>query len=77
MDMFRYLNYGLATVLAFVGIKMIGEYWQGDHFFEPLVSLAIILALLAVSIAASIIANRRERTAPHAEELQETGRAER
>jgi len=76
MDMFRYLDYGLAAVLAFVGIKMIGEYWRGEHLVSPLVSLAIILSLLAVSIAASIVANRRERTAPPAEKLQESSSAE-
>ena len=27
MDTFRYLHYGLAAVLAFVGLKMIGENW--------------------------------------------------
>ena len=25
--MFRYLHYGLAAVLAFVGAKMIGQWW--------------------------------------------------
>ena len=27
MDRFRYLSYGLAAVLAFVGLKMIAEWW--------------------------------------------------
>lgn len=77
MNMFRYLSYGLAAVLVFVGVKMVGEYWQGEHLFKPIVSLGIILGLLAFSIAASIIANRRERHTPRADELQETGRVER
>lgn len=80
MNMFRYLNYGLAAVLVFVGLKMVGEYWQGHHLFRPVVSLLIILGLLAISIAASIIANRREaagelnRLDESAEPLDEAGR---
>jgi tellurite resistance protein TerC len=61
MDMFRYLNYGLSAVLAFVGIKMLGEWWTGHHLVAPSVSLLIILSLLGVSIVASIIANRRDQ----------------
>ncbi len=60
MDMFRYLNYGLSAVLAFVGFKMLGDWWTGHHMFDPAVSLLIILSLLAVSIIASLIANRRD-----------------
>jgi tellurite resistance protein TerC len=63
MNMFRYLNYGLAAVLVFVGAKMVGEWWLGHHLFNPAVSLVIILGLLAISIAASIVANRREAAA--------------
>src|SRR6185369_15767608 len=58
MDMFHYLNYGLAAVLAFVGLKMIVEYWA-PHVIEKVpapqvVSLVVILSLLSASIAASI-----------------------
>jgi len=60
MDMFRYLNYGLAAVLGFVGLKMVGEWWMGDHVVGPGVSLLVILSLLAVSIVTSIVANRRD-----------------
>ena len=31
MDLFRYLNYGLAAVLVFVGGKMVGEFWLPGH----------------------------------------------
>ena len=63
MDLFRYLNYGLSAVLAFVGIKMVGEYFTGHHLVSPAVSLVIILSLLGLSIAASIVAKRREDAA--------------
>jgi tellurite resistance protein TerC len=63
IDLFRYLSYGLAAVLIFVGFKMVAEYWTGGHVITPAASLAVILSLLAVSIAASIVAKRRETAA--------------
>ena len=45
MDMFRYLHYGLAAVLAFVGLKMVAEYWLERHLVESHVSLLIIVTL--------------------------------
>jgi tellurite resistance protein TerC len=66
MDMFRYLKFGLSAVLGFIGIKMIAEY-SAKRFFDqpgqlipPLVSLAIILALLGIAVGASLISKRRE-----------------
>lgn len=67
VDRFRYLHFGLAAVLVFVGGKMIAEYvaesWLG-HKGGPLVpvglSLAVIAVLLALAIGASIMASRRE-----------------
>jgi tellurite resistance protein TerC len=68
MDLFRYLNYGLSAVLVFVGIKMVAEYVAPKlfdidthgHLVPPPVSLAIVVSLIGTSIAASIIAKRRE-----------------
>jgi tellurite resistance protein TerC len=62
MDLFRYLKYGLAAVLAFVGLKMVAEYaahrffglGPGEHLISPLVSLLIIVVILAAAIVASI-----------------------
>jgi predicted tellurium resistance membrane protein TerC len=51
-------------VLGFVGFKMVAEWWLGRHIVEPAVSLAIILSLLGISIVASIVANRRDRSQP-------------
>jgi tellurite resistance protein TerC len=68
MDMFRYLSYGLAGVLIFVGAKMISEFAipAVGHFFKShsWVSLLVIVTILGISIIASIIANRRERRKP-------------
>jgi tellurite resistance protein TerC len=61
MDMFRYLHYGLAAVLIFVGGKMLAEYFLKDfHFFAdyPWASLVVIIALLGVSIVASVVAGK-------------------
>jgi len=57
-DRFRYLNYGLGVILAFVGIKML----LLDVVHVPtFISLLVIAGVLAVTIAASVHADRRER----------------
>ena len=58
IEMFRYLHYGLAAVLGFIGLKMIGEWAVPDVHVPQWVSLAVIAALLTISIAASLVANR-------------------
>ena len=60
-NMFRYLNYGLAAVLVFVGLKMVLAFWLGRPLINPVFSLMIIVVLLGISIAASIVANRRDQ----------------
>lgn len=53
---FRYLKIGLAFVLTFVGFKMLAAYM---HFEIPiLISLAIIISILLVSILASVVIKR-------------------
>ena len=51
----RFLHYGLAAILAFAAIKMLGA-----HYFEvgPLTSLTIILGLLAATVVLSLIWGR-------------------
>jgi tellurite resistance protein TerC len=63
VDLFRYLHYGLAAILGFVGLKMIVESWmgqQGEDLGHIWISLVVVAALLAISIAASVVANRRD-----------------
>ncbi len=68
MDLFRYLHFGLAAVLGFIGLKMAGEYvaelmhWKqaGADLVSPWTSLGVVAALLAVAIVASIFASRRD-----------------
>ncbi len=60
MVRFRYLNVGLALVLAFIGVKMLAvDYYK----LPPALSLAVVAGLLAASVAASLIADRRDERA--------------
>jgi tellurite resistance protein TerC len=57
-DRFRYLNQGLAVILFFVGVKML----MLDVIHLPTyVSLAVIAVILGITIAASVLADRRDR----------------
>jgi tellurite resistance protein TerC len=62
MDHFRHLHYGLAAVLAFVGLKMVAESWlpheAGVELMPTWASLAVIAALLGLAIAASLWAGK-------------------
>jgi tellurite resistance protein TerC len=51
-----YLNYGIATVLAFIGAKIIVEHWVT---IPVALSLAIVLGVLAVATGASLVARQR------------------
>ncbi len=69
VDRFRYLKVGLSAVLVFVGVKMIAVELVK---VPPALSLAVIGALLGLSVAASLWVSRREsrllaRPAPPAE----------
>ncbi|HEY0880581.1 MAG TPA: hypothetical protein VGD87_03565, partial [Archangium sp.] len=60
MDKFRYLKIGLGVILAFVGLKLIGEtaFAEWAHHHEGLVigaSLGVIVLSLAASIIASMV----------------------
>lgn len=54
MDKLRYLKVGLAFLLTFIGIKMLFVHWLKGLGFQPYHSLMIILAILSISIIASI-----------------------
>jgi tellurite resistance protein TerC len=66
LGMFRYLNIGLALVLAFVGIKMLISHkpvdWPQFWHMEPWIkipihySLAVIASILAIAVLASVAA---------------------
>jgi len=66
---FRYLKYGLAVVLIFIGVKMlIDPHDNPPHWFQadiPIsISLITVAAIILISILASVISARRERKHP-------------
>ena len=63
---FRYLKYGLALVLVFIGMKMlIAPHDDTPRWFQtdiPIsVSLMTVAAIILMSIVASVIAKRRQK----------------
>ncbi len=61
MEKWRYLTFGLALVLGFIGVKMLLSYW----FHVPiLVSLAVIFGILTGSALASIVRPGSARRSP-------------
>jgi tellurite resistance protein TerC len=62
---FRYLNEGLAVILAFVGVKMIVARWV---HIPTAPSLVVIAVVLVVAIGASLVASRREAADEHVEQ---------
>jgi len=62
MDRFAYIKYGLASVLVFVGLKMV---WLNEAFggkFPISWSLIIIAVLIGSSILVSIIIDKQKRS---------------
>ena len=71
VNLFRFLSYGLAAILAFIGVKIIVETGIHDQFHNlihnlgvakdqvsisiTLGSLAIVIAILVISVIASVI----------------------
>ena len=53
-DRFWLLHYGLGALLCFIGIKMVGGEFFHWHI-DTLVSLAVILGILVVSVLMSIV----------------------
>ncbi|MBZ5524211.1 MAG: TerC family protein [Acidobacteriia bacterium] len=57
MKLFHYLNYGLAVVLSFIGVKMLLSF---RYQIPTGISLMVVAGVLATSIAASILFPRKE-----------------
>lgn len=57
IEMFRYLHYGLAVVLMFVGVKMIGS----NYLHLPTwVALGVVVVVLGVAVVASILNPKKQ-----------------
>jgi tellurite resistance protein TerC len=66
IDYFRYLKVGLSVVLMFVGVKMlIDPHAHEAAWFQAKIptsiSLVVVAAIIALSIAASVLATQREK----------------
>lgn len=70
MDMFRYLKYGLALVLGFVGVKML--LGHSEYKISINVSLTVIAAILVLSVIVSLIVARHEDKQDTEEESDST-----
>jgi tellurite resistance protein TerC len=62
-----YLSTGLAVILAFIGVKLILHWAHGLNPAVPEIStplsLAVIVAILTITVVASLIRSRRDPTA--------------
>jgi tellurite resistance protein TerC len=67
LDRLVYLSTGLAVVLAFIGVKLVLHWGHTLSDAVPelptLGSLAVIMAILAVTVAASLVKSRRDPAA--------------
>ncbi|MFD5214693.1 TerC/Alx family metal homeostasis membrane protein [Microbacterium sp. NPDC058345] len=77
LDRLRYLHYGIAVILGFIGIKLIlhalhvnelpfingGEHVEWVPDINNMVSLGVIIAAMTVATVASLIASAREKKA--------------
>jgi len=61
MRLFHHLHYGLSGILVFVGLKMV---FVGIVKIPTTLSLAVVAAILALSVAASVIWPKRETRPP-------------
>jgi tellurite resistance protein TerC len=60
MPLFHYLKYGLVIVLMFVGIKMLLAHY---YKIPTGIALCVVAIVLIIAVIASVIRNRRNKTA--------------
>jgi tellurite resistance protein TerC len=70
MDAFHFLRYGLAAILAFVGVKMLIDKWVD---IPNWVVLAFVGGSLAISIGASLLFKKPEPAQPEGKSLGTAG----
>ena len=62
-----HLGFGLAAILAFIGVKLVLSWahrvWTWLPEVDTLVSLGVIVGILAIVVTTSLIATRKTRTA--------------
>lgn len=63
VNKFGYLQQGIAVVLIFIGIKMLGEHWINEWMekdMQVIISLAVILLCVSGSIVYSVYAQKKQ-----------------
>ncbi|MBK0383444.1 TerC family protein [Pedobacter sp. SD-b] len=60
IEKFHYLKTGLAVLLVFIGVKMLAHHWLVKWGFSTIDSLFVILAILTVSVVASLIFPKKD-----------------
>ncbi|HET6323159.1 MAG TPA: TerC family protein [Planctomycetaceae bacterium] len=70
MDAFHFLRYGLAAILAFVGIKMLVDAWVD---IPNWIVLTFVGGSLAISIGASLLFKKPEQAQPEDASLSTAG----
>jgi tellurite resistance protein TerC len=61
MNKFRFLKVGLAALLTFIGLKMIFNHWLKENGFTTAHSLYVVLAILSISVIASLLIPERKQ----------------
>ena len=63
----EHLSYGLAAILGFIGFKLVLHWahlvWPSVPDVPTLMSLFVIVGILAITVATSLVANRRKKAA--------------
>jgi tellurite resistance protein TerC len=87
LDRLRYLHYGIAFILAFIGVKLVfhamhvnelpfinnGEHIEWAPEISTWMSLGVIVVSMAVATVASLIASSREKTAERSDAAAHAG----
>lgn len=60
IDKFRFLKIGLAALLTFIGIKMLGHHYLEEWGFTTTHSLIVIVSILGLSIFTSLLFPERK-----------------
>jgi len=60
INYFHYLKEGLSVLLTIIGIKILAHHWLEQIGFETKHSLLLVVAILGISIIASIIFPKKE-----------------
>lgn len=74
VNKFEYLPQGIAIVLVFIGLKMLGEHWLNqwmDKTTQVFMSLGFIVVCLSGSVVYSIFIDKKNMINPVSEEIKD------